>query len=226
MNYKIILHEPTLRQFIDDILPDLAPNETLYCCLFARKKYFPILKSDKSQLKRFTSSKERLFDKIKQLECEIGSYKQDQIEIPQEALALYISANPRDNAKATIRGIKKFADLIENQNQNFNPHQEILSVIQRTPGKKKWVIFDIDEKDGGIVDEIERFIGTRDFLLLETRGGYHALIEPNKIPKDFSKTWHQNMSRIADVRGDCLIPVPGTSQGGFMPRFIPTDYTL
>lgn len=177
------------------------------------------LKSDKSQLKRFTSNKERLIDKIRQLECKVGSYKQDGIGIPQEALALYISPNPRNNYKATIKGIQRFAQLIENQNQNFNPHQEILSVIQQTAGTKKWVIFDIDTKEIS-KPEIENILGTSEFLFLETRGGFHVLVEPNKIPKSHSKTWHQNLSKISDVRGDCLIPVPGCCQGGFIPRFV------
>ncbi len=218
VNYSIIYDSFLLEDFIQK-LPDLKENETFYCCLFSRKKYFRLLKSDKSQLKRFTSNKERLIDKIRQLECEVGSYKQDGIGIPQEALALYISPNPRNNYKATIKGIQRFAQLIENQNQNFNPHQEILSVIQQTAGTKKWVIFDIDTKEIS-KPEIESILGTSEFLFLETRGGFHVLVEPNKVPKSHSKTWHQNLSKISDVRGDCLIPVPGCCQGGFIPRFV------
>jgi len=208
MNYSIIQDINLLQDFIN-ILPDLKENETLYCCLFCRKKYLSSLKSDKSQLKRFTSTKE----------SEVGSYVQDEIPIPQKALALYISPNPRDNYKATIKGIQRFAQLIESKNQNFNPHQEILSVIQKTAGNKKWVIFDIDNKDIER-DTITGILGTHKFLFLETRGGYHVLVEPGDIPKSHSSSWHRRLSAISDVRGDCLIPVPGCCQGGFIPRFV------
>lgn len=36
-NYKIILNEPVLDDFIDSYLPELEVNETFYVCLFAIK---------------------------------------------------------------------------------------------------------------------------------------------------------------------------------------------
>ena len=83
MNYKIITNEKKLRDFIE-WLPNLEPNEKYYVSLFARKKYSSDIKSnDKTQLKRFVSDKERMFDKIKQLECEVGAYKLK--DAPQES---------------------------------------------------------------------------------------------------------------------------------------------
>ena len=91
MNYKIIADENK------DWLPELQDNEKYYFSLFARKKYCEeeIKANDKTQLKRFTSSKEKLVNKIRQLELPLGTWKLKHGDAPQQALALYISLNPR-----------------------------------------------------------------------------------------------------------------------------------
>lgn len=225
MNYEIVLDEKALRDFIN-FLPDLNESEQFYVTLFARKKYAPdikYIKSDKSQLARKTCTKERLFYKIKQMECKLGSYRQfqDEMPIPQEALAAYINPNPRCLYKATLQGLSVFAKLIELNNKNHNPHSEILSCIQRSCSRKIWSIFDIDTKEDGILNKVEDALGGFNCAkILETRGGYHILVKLADVPVDIQKTWYKKMAALSDIKGDHLIPIPGTYQGGFCPHFI------
>lgn len=224
MNYQIIKNETILKEFID-WLPDLKETETYYITLFARSKYLPKdspLKSDKSQLKRVTSRKEYIIDKLKQMECEIGSYKQKDFIIPQESLAAYITPNPRCLEKAAKESLKKFAELITKPYDGYNPHQEVMSQIQKSCNRKVYFDLDFDNVELDYIKEnVFKFINKDCLHILRTRGGFHVLIEVGKISKEFEKSWYKNITSLSgiDVRGDNLLPIPGCSQGNFIPHF-------
>lgn len=239
MNYKIIKDEKLLKDFID-WLPVLEPHEKFYCCLFSRSKYLkdekgvnklPHIKTDKSQLKRFVSDKERLFQKIKQLEIEVGWYKQREHIVPQEALALYISINPRDMWKATINTMVKLANCIRDQNTLGNPHQEALSEIHRTKSRTCFVDFDFDYPEDigdpevhtkNVKEQIFESVNEEAVTLVRTRGGLHCLVDPKKVTTEFKNKFYMKLSAISgvDQTGDMLIPVVGCTQGNFIPHFL------
>jgi len=233
MNYEIIKDIALLEDFLN-FLPDLEPHEQFYVCLFSRSKYcnsisgITHIKTDKQQLKRFTATKETLIPKIQQLECPLGTYYQKQIQIPQESLALYINPNPRDFIKATRNGLIRFAHLVGEQysSNRYNPHQEIMSEIQKA--KSRMVYFDMDI-DGMLLETLDYtkkliadIINLDCLNFLQTRGGFHILVELSRIDKQYSKTWYNNMSALLDIdiKGDCMMPIPGCTQGNFTPKFI------
>jgi hypothetical protein len=225
MNYKVIADESLLEKFIS-WLPDLKPSETYYVCLFARSKYCAdgsLLSSDKQQLKRFTSLKKNLVEKIKQLECEAGSYRSKGKEIPQEALALYINPNPRCFEKAAKNSLIKFAELITQPYNGYNPHQEVMSEIQKACSRKIYFDIDFDNVEpSAMLPELKKFVNEECIHILKTRGGFHLLLELSKLSKEFEKTWYKNIIALegVDVRGDNLMPVPGCVQGNFIPHFL------
>src|SRR5574344_1720167 len=209
MNYKIIADEAILIDFIN-WLPELKNNECYYVTLFARNKYAKDseLKSDKQQLKRLTSNKEFLFDKIKQMECEIGSYKQKGLPIPQEALALYITLNPRNYEVAARESAIDLVRLITNEYNGYNPHQVVLTNIQKACGTKKYFDIDFDNVEiDAVKSVIEESINNDSLTYLKTRGGFHLLIELDKIKNEYKKSWYKNITSMegVDVRGDNLI---------------------
>jgi hypothetical protein len=233
MNYKIIVNKNDLIDFIN-WLPDLEFGEAYYCCLLARSKYCKNIihiGSDKQQVKRFTSNKEFLFEKIKQLECEVGSYYQKHNPLPQESLALYINPNPRSFENAAKNGLIKLANLVTRPYSGYNPHQELMSEIQKACSRK--IYFDIDfdlypefdpnNFDGkptyDMIDEIRKYLNEESINIVQTRGGFHLLIELSKIDIEYQKTWYNNIIKLnhVDVRGDNMIPVVGCYQGGFSP---------
>lgn len=239
MNYKIINDEQAVKDFIN-LLPELGSKDLVYyVCLFARSKYLTEeqkgeiahIKSDKAQLKRFTATKETLLTKLKQLECPLGSYvqyKQDVPDnpVPQESLVVYMSANPRSLSKASVNSLKKFVEMVtDNRGHFFHPSNFAMSEIQKSKGRTDFVIFDVDTKDV-TVGELEEIIkeccgtyGAGD--IIETRGGFHILIDLGYIPQDKKKTWYNSLQKqlpCVDQVGDIMIPIPGTYQGGFTPK--------
>lgn len=225
MNYKIITDKEALLGFID-FLPNLQEGECYYVCLFGRSKYASDkteFKADKQQLRRFTSTKEYLFDKIKQLECEIGSYKQKGKDIPQEMLCLYITPNPRSYIKATKESLKKFADLVTKDYSGYNPHQEVLSQIQTAYSRKIYFDLDFDNVELQTMKPlIEEKINPDCCTYIQTRGGFHLLVKLDDIDKNYIKSWYNNLTGLegCDVRGDSLCPCVGCYQGGFSPVLI------
>jgi hypothetical protein len=233
MNYEIIRDKEILEDFLS-FLPNLEPHEQFYVCLFSRSKYcnsipgITHIKTDKQQVRRFTATKENLIPQIQQLECPLGTYYQKQIQIPQESLALYINPNPRDFIKATRNGLIRFAHLIAEQyNANrYNPHQEIMSEIQRA--KSRMVYFDMDIDDVTLDDFeliktlVAPHINMDAVSFLNTRGGFHVLVKLENIDRQYSKTWYNGLASALniDIKGDCMMPIPGCTQGNFIPKFI------
>lgn len=231
MNYQIVKDEKILKDFID-WLPELKPTEKYYMCLFARNKYCKELthiKSDKAQLKRFVTDKERMFQKIKQLEIKDGWYMQKQTPVPQQALALYITPNPREMFKAAVNTMVKIANSIRDQNLLMNVHQEAMSEIQRTKSRTCWIDFDIDFPDDigdhdvhidNLSEQIFGYINEDAVKFLKTRGGLHCLVDPTKVDQEFKNSFYQNLTKLSDQTGDNMIPVPGCTQGDYIPKFI------
>ena len=220
MNYNIILDKVALQEFVE-WLPALGVNEKYYVTLFSRKKYAGdgMQASDKAQLKRFISTKERLIDKIRQLEVEVGAYKLKKGPVPQEALAIYINPNPRDLEKATYQGIMHFAKLLQEKSTHINPHSEIMSCIQKSRGQKYYLDFDIDEQDFNF-SHLKGKINLECLEVIQTRGGYHLLVNLKKLDPKYAKTFFPDIKKLGvDQTGDQLLPIPGCTQGGFVPKF-------
>jgi hypothetical protein len=223
MNYKIIADEQKFDEFIG-WLPELEPEETIYCQLFGRKKYLEqgTIQSGEQSLNRFCCKKERLKEKIRQLEIPLGLYKNREVVLPQECLCLYICPNPRSHEIAAKNLLKSLADKVTKQYEGYNVYQLVMTELHRAKSKTFVVDFDYDGIEYDVYRErINSVLNTDSFRVLKTRGGFHVLVMPDKVDSDKRNKWHNELTSLgADVVGDSLLPVPFCFQGGFVPYFL------
>lgn len=239
--HKIIRDKSRFAHFIE-WLPELQHNECYYVCLQARRKYFPSLKSsDHTQLKRFVTTKRNLAEKVAQLECPVGSYRTRNGEIiPDEAIALYITVNPRCMRKATYATAHAMLTSLEKYNAlntiSLNPHSEALTQIHKARSRSAYVHFDVDMPTGDqtadanapkcefnvsdIHKKASSLVGPDAVQIICTRGGCHVLIEPSKVVSE-PPNWHPILVKEfnVDQTGDMMLPMVGCCQGDFVPYF-------
>jgi hypothetical protein len=221
MNYKIVIDEQALANFVD-WLPDTLPDETYYIQLFGRKKYLPkgTIQSGHNSLMRFVCGKNEIVNRLYRLETPIGNYKNREMDLPQECLAVYICPNPRSHEKAAKNLLKVLAERVTVKYEKYNVHQLALTELHKAVSRK-WIIdFDFDNiPQEKVLTNLADYVNMDAVSILETRGGFHLLVEIGKIAAEFSKKWYQGISGLgADVVGDALVPIPGCCQGNFVPK--------
>jgi hypothetical protein len=85
------------------------------------------------------------------------------------------------------------------------------------------VDFDFDNVDlNDTVNKIRNHVNADAVTILQTRGGFHCLVEISKIETSYAKTWYNGIKSIGgvDIVGDNMIPIPGCTQGDFVPHFL------
>ena len=151
----------------------------------------------------------------------MGAYRLKDKLAPQVSLAFYINPNPRDLRKATFDSIINLTTLLKNNRGDFNPHAEVMSCIQQSAGKKEYLDFDIDDKEFDL-QQLKPIINPSCLTIVQTRGGYHVLVKIAAIEAKYKKSFYQSFTAFeaVDQSGDQLLPVPGCTQGGYMPKFL------
>lgn len=233
MFYEIIKDEKELDKFIK-WLPELEGEQKFYVSLFARKKwgFTEGLTADKSQLKRFTATKENLKSKLRKLEIKLGEYKYKDIVIDNRSLGIYITPNPRDMHKASLKTAKEIINMVADGRQVYNPEAIALNQIQTT-GIKKYFDIDVDVWNNSLTwENIQSEIENSEVInmdaiegnIVKTQGGFHILVDLEKIKNP--KTWYKRFTDLAceyfdvTMNSDNMIPLPGCVQANFIPKLL------
>lgn len=259
MEYYDLLPEPEETKRFLELLPmDYSLNECLTVALFARKKYV----RDIPELSHISLSnddgcwdrtivhqtlKDRENDFSAKVYRSILSYcrpkgawvDRNELPMPEEVLALYMSINPR----CAIKGTRELHnDLIEkcflptSSKEAFvgDLYSNVKTVLQKNISRKLIADVDIDIKDIAVLNAFRDIIRTSwnaEVCTIETRGGYHILADMEKM-KNANEKWYTTIESfvnnvnlelgapLVEFKTDTLAPIVGSRQGGFVVRMI------
>jgi hypothetical protein len=157
---------------------------------------------------------------------------------PFESYVLYMTVNPRDMMKATYQCVNNMSQMMYDSFKNKTEVQKskrldivTMSEIQASTGSKYYLDIDIDIADKKRASVYVKTI-KEDILLganlipIETRGGFHVLVEISSIPLNKKNTFYIDLKTLSEnakhndngdveFKADSMIPIPGTIQGGF-----------
>jgi len=233
MTYNVIRDKEKLIDFIK-WLPDLKRGETYYLALHSRDRWAKTFKSD-TILRRIFCTKKNMYNEIEKLEVKLGAYKMlmgnswkdDDIEKTDESLILFIAINPRCLKKAKINIGKELFDNMDNDELNIL--NTVVSEIYRSiPDRTYYQLDYVGNTEEEIRVLLTKNINMDCVKIIQTKSGYHVLIEFDLIKKKYLHTWYNSIVLNLEVEADnydayqneLLLPVPGTTHGGFCPMML------
>lgn len=258
--YNFIADQDTLVRFLN-ILPPLEKDDVWMLILCARDKYLTDEEKKKYDLKDASvverkivreSDIQRMMRVIKRFNTQIGSFTDARNNsLPLECFVLYMTINPRSVMRAVKHLIERYLDYFFELSEAIQNDEilrkiklldsHVMTCVQTSNSKNKYFIdldFDVVDKRTGnkYVGEFVNTIleGQSDYYAVETRGGYHILINKKSMSDTARKTFYikakeyeaAGKKELGDrfevvINKQGLIPLPGTLQGGFTVRFDP-----
>jgi hypothetical protein len=232
MQYEFLRDERELESFGETVLPDLTPDECFLLVLCARRKY--LTEDEKTRLvlgeaaavrREVVSERGKLLHKVKELCVPSGLYKdRNGCLIPPHAFAIYLTPNPRSSKKAAVRMITELAEALA-QGRPLRLESRVKTQLHRAVSRKVYLDLDVDPAGAdhwqGIVAKARAILGQTPAHVIRTRSGAHVLVRTQELDRAVKQTFYRQlqelrgqMEGLLEIRGDAMVPVPGTSQGG------------
>jgi hypothetical protein len=235
MHYDFLRDEAQLQLFVDSVLPEVDTDECFLLILCARRKYLTedekarlVLGEAASVRREIVTERGKLLHKVKELCVPSGLYRdRNGLPIPPHAFAVYITPNPRNGKKAAVQVIAELAKRLA-EGQPLRLESLVKTQIHRAISRKLFLDLDVDPAGSddwqAILARARAILGETPTELVRTRNGAHLLVRTQQLDKKVKRTFYlqlkelgSTMEGLLEIRGDALVPIPGTSQGGVTP---------
>lgn len=240
MSY-ILIHDVEQVKLFERLFysPGEKNNRIFLTYISDRKNYYNKL-SYKCSLKRtvvrynYDETQQKLIDVVRNYEIPLGTYRDQQsgINVPQEAIEVYTSINPRDPIQATQSLTNDILEKAFSNEKEFFSHidQKFKNKLQKY-ATKKYIGIEIDTKDEAIFQKVMKDVceHVNVYVVIEHRYGYHIIIPKRELQRTTNglRTRHFLYTQLAKkydsiykISSDLFSPIPGTYQGGFPVKFM------
>lgn len=232
--HSFIADESQVREFFRQHIAPYHDESYLNFIIIpiARRKYWPSL--SKSQMNLSTkvfsasdTSEDRFVNELRRYEVKCGLYKDtftpkkmkdDQLvkdqDIPSEAIAFYLTANPMNDLKAFFLMQREVSEKLESivfakngtgRNTADKQIGQISSIYKSCLHKSDQKIFlklDVDTKELIKIESLRKFMrehSIKPHLVVESRGGYHVLLKRSTIGKNHEKLYRFIQSTLKGI---------------------------
>lgn len=244
---SLIHDESLVDSFYTQFLAPLVKDQVYFVSLSARNKYL-----DEEERRRYDLGRTEMFSRevvrdvhdwrrtFRRLEANAAAYRtRTGLELPQQALVVYANVNPSSMLRAYTSFCAEMNQCVADwtlsiangKESNIIPltrmDRTLLNHVQRSTAEKHQIDLDLDTDNYSLVDELLSYLQDVKYLVVNTKGGYHVLINRESLNlKDskFKKGLYQHLipnlhSRAKEGGGEVvvnkngMVPVPGTFQG-------------
>lgn len=250
-NYRLVWSEDEIRRFYELLIePSVnTQNQSFIIIPIARRKYWEPLSVSQMTLNSkpiytYQLTFKQFLNTLLKYQVAEGLYlDKDEKQIPTEAIAMYITANPMNEIKTMFQMITDFNQVlqkhltttnnkdVEDSKDNNEPSQQMFEWEGMNRYKSTLhqnahvnvIKIDVDTKDPTLIQKLDQLLDEESItpMKVETRGGYHYLInrvdQSEKLWK-FAKTKENSSWMTMEKNG--LIAIPGTIQGGYNVKFV------
>lgn len=238
MLYNFLRDERELTLFAESVLPEVEADECFLLMLCARRKYLTEEEKARVQLgeakslrREVVTDRGKLLHKVKELCVPSGLYKdRDGHPIPPHAFAVYVTPNPRSTRKAAVRMIANLAEGLA-EGRPLRLESLMKTLVHGSVSRKIYLDLDVDpagEDDWQlIVTQIKTILGETPTHVVQTCNGAHVLVQTRHLDRVVKRTFYKQLQELSkgmeglvEIRGDAMVPVPGTTQGGATPLLV------
>ncbi len=235
MLHDFLRDERELTAFAETVLPEVTADECFLLILCARRKY--LTEEEKGSLalgeakpfrREIVVDRGKLLRKVKELCVRADVYAdRNGRPVPPHAFAVYVTPNPRSYNKAAVATVTELVEGLA-EGRPLPLDSIVKTQIHRAVSRKVYLDLDVDPAGGddwqAVVAQARAILGETPTHVVRTRGGAHVLVQVQQLDRAVKRTFYRQLQELAaglegliEVRGDAMVPVPGTTQGGAMP---------